>query len=100
MDWDAHFSVVFDSPPPTANPIGHKVIARSATLSGCTFLDELRLTSPGISVQPTVSAFQASFDTITDSLLKGLDWKNVFVAGGIVLSSLLAVTDQDVKRSV
>nr|GAT50994.1 predicted protein [Mycena chlorophos] len=50
---------------------------------------------PTISIQPSVSAFKARFDELTGGILNGLDWCNVFVAGGIVLGTLL-VGDQAV----
>ena len=35
------------------------------------------------------STFADTFERITNGILKGLDWKNVFVAGGIVLTTCL-----------
>ena len=35
------------------------------------------------------STFVDTFERITNGILKGLDWKNVFVAGGIVLTTCL-----------
>ena len=35
------------------------------------------------------AAFAATFERITNGILTGLDWTNVFVAGGIVLSTLM-----------
>lgn len=98
VDWGAHSDVVFDSPSPIANATNPKVIVRPVELPGYAFLNELRQAS--IAVQPTVSAFQGAFSKITDGLLEGLDWSNVFVAGGIILCTMLAVTDVDLKKYV
>ncbi|KAJ7074718.1 hypothetical protein C8F01DRAFT_33937 [Mycena amicta] len=55
---------------------------------------------------PSSSAFKARFDELSGGLLNGLDWNNVFVAGGIVLGALYSVTSplssvkgQDFKSS-
>ena len=56
-------------------------------MNGFKILDRKRRLS--IKVQPTVDAFSKTFDVLSDGLLRGLDWDNVFAAGGIALSSLL-----------
>ncbi|KAJ3795037.1 hypothetical protein GGU11DRAFT_793730 [Lentinula aff. detonsa] len=56
-------------------------------LPGYTVLTEKR--SPTIFVQPTASDFKGRFDCMSGGLLAGLDWSNVFVAGGLVLGALL-----------
>ena len=48
-----------------------------------------------ISFQPSNKAFSDTFDRITGNILKGLNWDNVFVAGGIVLATLLHPTMKD-----
>lgn len=40
-------------------------------------------------IQPTLESFNATWEKMTDNALKGLDWSNVFVAGGLVLGALL-----------
>lgn len=57
-------------------------------VSGYTVLDDKRTAS--IKIQPTLARFVAAFELLTDGLLKGLDWSNVFIAGGMVLGSLLS----------
>lgn len=44
-----------------------------------------------ITIQPSAEAFAQAFDRTSDGLLKSVDWSNLFVAGGIVLGTLLAV---------
>ena len=58
-------------------------------MSGYVFLDELR--APSITVHPTFETFQRAFSAVSGGVLHGLNWNNVFVAGGIVLSSLLCI---------
>lgn len=82
-------------PPPSSSSTEPKIIHR-ADYAGYTFLDELR--SLSVSLQPSVAAFQATFDKLSGGLLKGLDWSNVFVAGGMVLSSLLCVSESDIPK--
>lgn len=97
VDWETHSNLVFDSPLSAATMNAPKVIMRPE-LPGYAFLDELR--PPSVSVQPTMRAFRTAFDKITDSLLSGLNWCNVFVAGGIILSTLSAVTTGDIKNYI
>lgn len=59
----------------------------ASSLPGFTFLGEKR--KPQIYVQASQSSFNANWDAMTDNLLQGLDWNNVFVAGGLVLGTLL-----------
>ncbi|KAJ3780950.1 hypothetical protein GGU10DRAFT_368192 [Lentinula aff. detonsa] len=56
-------------------------------LPGYTILADKR--SPTIFVQPTASDFKGRFDCMSGGLLAGLDWSNIFVAGGLVLGALL-----------
>jgi hypothetical protein len=66
-------------------------MARTLTrtsVSGYTFLDAKRARS--IDIQPSLGRFATAFRELSDGLLKGLDWTNVFVAGGIVLGALLS----------
>ncbi|KAJ7322953.1 hypothetical protein DFH08DRAFT_969591 [Mycena albidolilacea] len=48
-----------------------------------------------ITIQPSAEAFKRAFAHMSDGLLKNLNWSNVFVAGGIVLSTLLSVDSTD-----
>lgn len=56
-------------------------------LPGYTTLHQKRATT--VYVQPTLASFQETWGKMTDNALKGLDWSNVFVAGGLVLGTLL-----------
>lgn len=58
-------------------------------VSGFTFLDDQR--DEVVKIQPSLKAFESEFQSLSDGLLKGLNWSNVFVAGGLVLGSLLSV---------
>ncbi|KAF8311765.1 hypothetical protein DL93DRAFT_2168871, partial [Clavulina sp. PMI_390] len=95
VDYDAHAEVVF-KPSPKSTPSA-RVVDREK-LSGYTFLDELRATS--IAIQPSFDSFQKMFNIITNGLLNGLDWSNIFLAGGIVLSTLLCTSEADIDKYI
>lgn len=59
----------------------------SSSPPGYTILDNKR--APAVFLQPSVDAFRARWDAMTESLLSGLNWENVFVAGGLILGALL-----------
>ncbi|KAF8311766.1 hypothetical protein DL93DRAFT_2168872 [Clavulina sp. PMI_390] len=40
------------------------------------------------------------FNIITNGLLNGLDWSNIFLAGGIVLSTLLCTSEADIDKYI
>lgn len=42
-----------------------------------------------LDIQASIGDFEATFSVLTDGLLRGLDWSNIFVAGGMPLSALL-----------
>ena len=66
---------------------------------GLEVLDELRKRE--VSMQPSSAAFSQTFDRITRGILRGLDWNNVLIAGGIVLTTLLHTDpSQDDDKSV
>ncbi|KAJ7058769.1 hypothetical protein C8F01DRAFT_281773 [Mycena amicta] len=65
-----------------------RIVTRPLDKSGLDLLGEKR--SATISLQPSVAAFKTRFDQMTGDILKGLDWNNIFVAGGIILGTLLA----------
>lgn len=54
---------------------------------GLEFLDELR--QRHLTIQPNSASFAKVFERITRGVLGGLDWSNVFVAGGMALTTLL-----------
>ncbi|KAF9069165.1 hypothetical protein BDP27DRAFT_1402854 [Rhodocollybia butyracea] len=64
-------------------------VTRSPTdvLPGYTILADKR--PPTTFIQPSSADFKRRFDFMTGGLLAGLDWNNVFVAGGLVLGALL-----------
>ncbi len=59
----------------------------ASALPGLVVLGEKR--KPQLFVQPCQDAFTTSWSDMTDHLLDGLDWNNVFVAGGLVLGTFL-----------
>lgn len=81
----SHANVVFDG----------SILSESARtlrrtpVAGYTILDARRAES--IDIQPSVARFASTFELLTDGLLKGLNWSNVLVAGGMALGSLLCV---------
>ncbi|KIY61451.1 hypothetical protein CYLTODRAFT_495250 [Cylindrobasidium torrendii FP15055 ss-10] len=62
-------------------------ICRPASLPGFCVLG--RKVKSNLYVQPSLEAFEASWASMSGEVLKGLDWDNVFVAGGLVLGTLL-----------
>ncbi|KAF8320396.1 hypothetical protein DL93DRAFT_1837519 [Clavulina sp. PMI_390] len=94
VDYEAHATIVFDH---SESSTSSRVLRRRQ-LPGYTILDELRTST--LSVQPSFASFQAMFTRITGGLLDGLNWSNVFVAGGIVLSTLLCTSESDIARYV
>jgi hypothetical protein len=67
----------------------YRKIQRPAKMDGFTCLDAKR--SPFIYIQPDMDRYRSKFETMTGGQLNGLDWSNIFVAGGITLGSLLCV---------
>ncbi|KAF9506763.1 hypothetical protein BS47DRAFT_380967 [Hydnum rufescens UP504] len=65
------------------------LVKMRTALSGRAILNEMR--PDAIQVQPSVDAFRRVFHSLTGGLLKGMDWSNVFVAGGMVLSALSCI---------
>ena len=69
---------------------------RQPVEAAITVLDELRPSALPLHVSD--HSFAATFTRITKNILNGLDWQNVVVAGGMVLTTLLHVNsaqDQD-----
>ncbi|KAJ7046527.1 hypothetical protein C8F04DRAFT_1060811 [Mycena alexandri] len=67
-----------------------------AALPGYTVLDAKR--AEDIFIQPSTVAFKKRWDSMTDQLLDGLNWDNVFVAGGIVLGAVLTPEVQGANK--
>lgn len=51
------------------------------------FLDNRR--KPAVKIHGSDALFIKTFNRVTKNVLKGLDWKNIFVQGGMVLNTLL-----------
>ncbi|KAG8834292.1 hypothetical protein FRC20_007488 [Serendipita sp. 405] len=62
-------------------------------VDGFKCLDAYR--QPHIYIQSNLDRFTSSFDRLANGQLKGLEWSNIFVAGGLVLGSLLCVDVED-----
>ncbi|KAJ6496036.1 hypothetical protein C8R45DRAFT_1131777 [Mycena sanguinolenta] len=65
-----------------------RLIRRPDALQGFSILDIDR--PQWIGIQRSTAAFKKNFYRMSDQLLQNLDWNNLFVAGGIVLGSLMA----------
>ena len=67
---------------------------------GFEFLNEKRART--LQIQPSSKAFAETFNRVTRNILLGLDWSNVFLAGGAALTTLLHIDpskddDKEVK---
>ncbi len=70
------------------SPVALKLIRPTApAMPGFTVLRSKH--SPVAFVQPTIESFATRFKSMTNNILAGLDWSNVFVAGGVVLGAVL-----------
>lgn len=69
-----------------------------SSLSGFTALGEKRKSA--VYLQPTIQAFKSCWDAMTDHVLHGLNWDNVFVAGGFVFGTLLTPQVSDAYTDV
>ena len=65
--------------------------------AGFTFLDKKRTSF--IYIQPSLPMFERKFHEMTYGQLNGLDWSNVFVAGGMVLGALLSAEGKDAPNT-
>ena len=65
---------------------------------GFAFLDKRR--SSFTYIQPSLPMFEKRFHEMTYGQLDGLDWSNIFVAGGMVLGPLLSVEEKDAPNTV
>lgn len=50
------------------------------------------LRAPEVVIPKSNQDFAKAFEKTSDGLLKGLDWSNVFIAGGIVLGTMMSVS--------
>ncbi|KAL9933432.1 hypothetical protein V8E36_007608 [Tilletia maclaganii] len=88
---------VFPAPGPS-DAEGTRTLTRASKdeLPGLLLLDHHRPASIAIN---DLKHFQARFDSMTGSILQGLDWSNVLVAGGIALAALTSTTDAEAAKS-
>ncbi|KAJ7691363.1 hypothetical protein B0H17DRAFT_1201209 [Mycena rosella] len=91
-DWHSGLITFADSDavfPSSTKTHAARSLVRPTNLPGYEVLSSAR--APTIDIQPSTAAFKRTFDRLSDGLLKGLDWSNVLVTGGIVLGALLAL---------
>lgn len=72
---------------PSQNPGTLSFTRKEAPKGGLEILDELRRRE--LTIQPDSASFCKVFERITHGVLRGLDWSNVLVAGGMALTTLL-----------
>lgn len=86
-----HFGTIFSNSErleKDSDAIGLKVHRPALKeLSGYPILHQKR--ADAVYIQPTLESFNATWEKMTDNALQGLDWSNLFVAGGLVLETLL-----------
>ncbi|KAE8254534.1 hypothetical protein A4X13_0g3381 [Tilletia indica] len=86
---------VFPASGPTS-PTIHIHRPAKAELPGLRLLDPNRKDTIEMN---TLTAFQSRFDSMTFGALRGLDWRNILVAGDLVSAALTSVTDEETKQS-
>ncbi|KZS92832.1 hypothetical protein SISNIDRAFT_428820 [Sistotremastrum niveocremeum HHB9708] len=79
------FTTIFPDAKITPSAI---TITRPKKMEGFTILDLKR--DSRVRLQSSVANFTTTFDRLTEGVLRGLNWDNVFVAGGMVLGTLLS----------
>lgn len=94
VDWGTHAAAVL----PESSVSSNTRVWTRTTMSGYTLLDELR--APAVAALSSIQAYNETFNKITDGLLIGLDWSNVFIAGGVVLSTLLCVKEDSIDSYI
>ena len=72
---------------PSQNPGTLSFTRKDPPKGGLEILDELRRRE--LTIQPNSASFCKVFERITRGVLRGLDWSNVLVAGGMALTTLL-----------
>ncbi|KAH0560095.1 hypothetical protein GP486_003388 [Trichoglossum hirsutum] len=65
------------------------IVRKDPPKGGFEFFDAKRPRS--LRLQPSTEAFISTFNRITRGILQNLNWNNVFIAGGMVLTTLLHV---------
>ncbi|KAJ7150936.1 hypothetical protein C8R43DRAFT_924514 [Mycena crocata] len=92
MQWQRGLVTLDDADnvfPNSALSYSGRIITRLRPLNGYEVLCDAR--EPQISIQPSVEAFNRTFEYMSDGLLRNLNWNNLFVAGGMILGTLLSV---------
>jgi hypothetical protein len=72
-----------------AQELARLVVRKDPPKGGFEFFDAKRPRL--LRLQPSTEAFISTFNRITRGILEGLSWDNVFIAGGMILTTLLHV---------
>ncbi len=80
-------SVLFESSSSGAADRPLTITRKCPPKGGFEFLHENRKWT--IQIQPNSKSFAETFNRITRNILHGLDWSNVFLAGGVALTTLM-----------
>ncbi|KAJ7178464.1 hypothetical protein C8R43DRAFT_871692 [Mycena crocata] len=77
-----------------------RTITRPTSLPGFEIMCDAR--QGHITIQPSTEAFRQAFEQMSDGLLRNLNWKNIMVAGGIMLGTLFSVAlpgnEEDISK--
>ena len=93
-------SILLSSPGSSTDDLKLEFVRQDPPKGGLELLDAYR--ERVMHIQPNDAVFAATFDRITKGTLRGLDWNNVFVAGGMALTTLTHIypskdNDRDVR---
>ena len=76
-------------------------VRQDVSKGGLEVLDYVRNNNKSIDINATDDSFSQTFNRITKGVLDGLDWSNVFMAGGMALTTLMHTSpSKDDDRSV
>ena len=92
-------SILLPSPGGSTDDTKLEFVRQDPPKGGLELLDAFR--ERVIHIQPNDAGFAETFDRISKGVLRGLDWSNVFVAGGMALTTLMHVNPfKDAERDV
>lgn len=93
------FSILLESSDSSIDDTKLEFVRKDPPKGGFEFLDAFR--ERVMQIQPNDASFIRTFQRITKGALDGLDWSNVFVAGGMALTTLTHTDpSKDDERSV
>ena len=92
-------SILLESPDSTTDGAQMTFVRRDPPKGGLEILDAFR--ERVMHIQPNDASFLRTFERISKGALDGLDWSNVFIAGGMALTTLMHIdSTKDDERSV